>query len=215
MTKLLVFQRTNSLFQLHQHVLLGIVFTLCSLYNHNVRMIVHKELCCLRFVRCYEQKNLEKYVYGRMYYDADYVARTRFYLDDEITRRGLNELKAESEYKKNFPDTFREAFNQLCRRNSMTQDDVADALHMSLTALKERLKDPETRISADFIIQLMLLWQLPDWLTRLLMDRAYVHLSETNPRHLALLYIMRVMWMDGISKANEYLVSMGMNPLSL
>ena len=171
--------------------------------------------CCLRFVRCYKQKNLEKYVYGRMYYDADYVARTRFYLDDEINRRGLNELKAESEYKKNFPDTFREAFNQLCRRNSMTQDDVADALHMSLTALKERLKDPESRISADFIIQLMLLWQLPDWLTRLLMDRAYVHLSETNPRHLALLYIMRVMWMDGISKANEYLVSMEMNPLSL
>ena len=171
--------------------------------------------CCLRFVRQYEQRNLEKYVYGRMYYDADYVARTRFYLDDEINRNGLNELQAELEYKKKFPETFRDAFNQLCRRNGMTQDDVADALHISLTSMKDWIKDPENRISADFVMQLMLLWQLPDWLTRLLLDRAYVHLSESNPRHLALLYIMRVMWMDGIVKANEYLSSMGLRPLSL
>ena len=169
----------------------------------------------MRFVRQYEQRNLEKYAYGRMYYDADYVARTRFYLDDEINRNGLNELQAELEYKKKFPETFRDAFNQLCRRNGMTQDDVADALHISLTSMKDWIKDPENRISADFVMQLMLLWQLPDWLTRLLLDRAYVHLSESNPRHLALLYIMRVMWMDGIVKANEYLSSMGLRPLSL
>lgn len=46
--------------------------------------IANVDVCCLRFVRIYVQKNLGEYVLGRMYMDAEYVERTMFYLKDYL-----------------------------------------------------------------------------------------------------------------------------------
>ena len=58
----------------------------------------HVDECCLRFVRVFVQQNVGKYVFGRMYYDADYVKQTQFYLDDLINKEHLDELDAKYRY---------------------------------------------------------------------------------------------------------------------
>ena len=165
--------------------------------------------CCLRFVRLYVQKNLERYVYGRMYFDADYVTQTKFYLEDAINKKGMDELQAEVEYKRNFPTTFREAFHLLRKKNGYSMDDMAELLHISTRSLERIIADPD-HITLDFITFLTLCWKLPDWLSNLLLDRAYIRLSETNQRHNAIRFIMRAMWMDGVDKANQYLDQKGL-----
>ena len=64
---------------------------------------------------------------------------------------------------------------------------------------------PDRRINADFVVTIALLWRLPDWISTLLLDRAYIHFSETNRRHLALQCILKVLWSEGVDKANEFL----------
>ena len=63
----------------------------------------------------------------------------------------------------------------------------------------------KVRASLSLIHILALLWRLPDWISALLLDRAYIHFSETNRRHLALQYILKVLWSEGVDKANEFL----------
>ena len=169
--------------------------------------------CCLRFVRHYEQRNLEKYVYGRMYYDADYVTQTNFYIEDELTRFDHDEVKAKLEYKRNFPRDFSTAFHKLRNRNGMSMEDVADILGTSARNLERWIVNPGEKISADTVTLLTLLWKLPDWLSDLMYDRAFIRLSECDDRSNLIQEIRRVYWMDGIAKADEFLVSHGQGPL--
>ena len=161
--------------------------------------------CCLRFTRIYEQENVSKYIFGRMNYDPDYVKQTMFYLEDLINEKELDEIEAELQYKRNFPDTFLEAFDMLMKRNGDTRETMAEKLNTTSRTLYEWLKDPDRRINADFVVTIALLWHLPDWISTLLLDRAYIHFSETNRRHLALQYILKVLWSEGVDKANEFL----------
>ena len=161
--------------------------------------------CCLRFTRIYEQENVGKYIYGRMNYDPDYVRQTMFYLEDLINGREMDEIEAELQYKHNFPETFLEAFDMLMKRNGDTRETMAEKLNTTSRTLYEWLKDPDRRINADFVVTIALLWRLPDWISTLLLDRAYIHFSETNRRHLALQYILKVLWSEGVDKANEFL----------
>ena len=161
--------------------------------------------CCLRFTRIYEQENVSKYIFGRMNYDPDYVKQTMFYLEDLINEKELDEIEAELQYKRNFPDTFLGAFDMLMKRNGDTRESIAEKLNTTSRTLYEWLKDPDRRINADFVVTIALLWRLPDWISTLLLDRAYIHFSETNRRHLALQYILKVLWSEGVDKANEFL----------
>ena len=161
--------------------------------------------CCLRFTRIYEQENVSKYIFGRMNYDPDYVKQTMFYLEDLINEKELDEIEAELQYKRNFPDTFLGAFDMLMKRNGDTRETMAEKLNTTSRTLYEWLKDPDRRINADFVVTIALLWRLPDWISTLLLDRAYIHFSETNRRHLALQYILKVLWSEGVDKANEFL----------
>ena len=161
--------------------------------------------CCLRFTRIYVQENAGEYVFGRMNYDADYVKQTMFYLEDLINERELDDIEAELQYKRRFPETFIEAFDMLMKRNGDTRETMAEKLNMPSRTLLRWLEDPERRINADFVVTVALLWRLPDWISALLLDRAYIHFSETNRRHLALQYILKVLWSEGVDKANEFL----------
>lgn len=161
--------------------------------------------CCLRFTRIYVQENAGEYVFGRMNYDADYVKQTMFYLEDLINEREMDDIEAELQYKRRFPETFIEAFDMLMRRNGDTRETMAEKLNTTSRSLYEWLKDPERRINVDFVVTVALLWRLPDWICALLLDRAYIHFSETNRRHLALQYILKVLWSEGVNKANEFL----------
>ena len=177
--------------------------------------IRHVDQCCLRFTRIYEQENVGRYVFGRMNYDPNYVEQTMFYLEDLINEKEMDEIEAELQYKRNFPSTFLEAFDMLMKRNGDTREAIAEKLSMPSRTLLRWLEDPDRRINADFVVTVALLWRLPDWISALLLDRAYIHLSETNRRHLALQYILKVLWSEGVDKANEFLAARKLDPLTI
>ena len=177
-----------------------------------VRLLDH---CCLRFTRIYEQKNVGRYVFGRMNYDPDYVKQTMFYLDDLINEKELDEIDAEQAYKRNVPLSFADAFDMLMKKNGDTRETIAEKLNVNSKSLQRWLKEPDRKINADFIVLLALTWRLPDWISELLLDRAYIQLSESNRRHLALQYILKVLWSEGIENANAYLTARKLDCLSI
>lgn len=175
----------------------------------------HVDQCCLRFEKHFVQKNAGLYVFGRMNYDADYVKQTLFYLEDEINREAMDELEAKESYLRTFPDSFKGAFDKVRKQNGMSIEKMSEELNMSWRTLLRWLDDPEGKVTADFVIMVTLILKLPDWLSDLLFDRAYLKLSKSNKRHLALRHIQRVLWMDGIEKANEYLKEKNLDPLAV
>lgn len=173
------------------------------------------DYCCLRFTKIYEQKNVGKYIFGHMNYDPDFVKQTIFYLEDLINERELDEIDAELEYKKNFPPSFAEVFDMLMRKNGDTRETISEKLNVNSKLLQRWLKEADRKVNADFVVMLALIWRLPDWISTLLLDRAYVHLSESNRRHLALQYILKVLWSEGVEKANAYLAARKLDCLNI
>lgn len=175
----------------------------------------HADQCCLRFVRTYVQKNAGQYVLGRMYYDVDYARQTRFYLDDIIKEKAVDELDAQSLFRSRFPRTFKSAFDYLLHRKGLNRETVAEWLEINDRTLLRWLSSPDTRITPDFVMFFTLKLQLPDWLSDLLLRRAHIQLDMEDKRHQAFRYIQRVLWMDGLEKANEYLQARKLEPISL
>lgn len=169
----------------------------------------HVDDCCLRFVRLYVQQNVGRYVYGRLYYDSDLQKRTEFYLSDYINQKQMSLPDAKYHYKRDFPETFKEAFEDLMRKNGETQETMADKLGTTSKSLRDWLNDPEHKITLDFVVIVALMWKLPDWITRLLIESAGKQINERNPRHRDLDYIIDIMWDQGIEEANKYLTSHG------
>lgn len=159
------------------------------------------------------QTQLGTYVFGKMYYDAEYVKRTLFFLDDLINQQHLDEVDAKIEYKHNFPRTFIEAFDMIMRKNGDTRETMTEKLNTTTRSLRDWLNSPEKKITADFITVISLLWELPDWISMMLLDRACIKLNEYDRRHQALEHIMRVQWDKGIDEANSFLKSMRLEPL--
>ena len=173
----------------------------------------HVDQCCVRFVRQYEQQHVGKYVFGRMNYDVAYAKQTCFYLESDADQFSVNELIATKKFRENFPDTFKEGFQLLRKRNKLSLEKTAELMHISDTTLRRWIDAPEEKITIDFVVTVALAMRLPDWLSVLLLDRAHKCLSDSNKRHLALKWILRVMWNDGIQKANDFLKQMGFDPL--
>ena len=174
----------------------------------------HVDECCLRFVRVYVQQNVGKYIFGRMYYDADYVKQTQFYLHDLINQEHLDELEAKYRYCRDFPISFRDAVDQLRNRKGLSLSSLSEQLNMDKATLLRRLDDPKKYRNEDFLTVLSLLFGLPDWLSRLLFKRAGLQLDDDNRRHQALAYILRVQSADGIEAANDFLKRNNQDPLS-
>ena len=172
------------------------------------------DLCCLRFVRQYVQKNVGQFVFGRMFYDPRHEEQTSFYLSDLINGKQMDELDAKIEYIACFPRTFVEAFDLLMKKNGQSRESIAFELHTTERTLRNWLYDPEHKINLDFVIAVSLMWQLPDWISRLLLDRAMIRVSEYDRRHQAMEHIRTVLWDQGIEKANQYLSSKGLESLA-
>ena len=175
----------------------------------------HVDRCCLRFVQKYVQKNVGRYVYGRMYYDAAYVKQCEFYMSDYVNEKQMSLPDARYEYEKEFPETFKEAFEELMHKNEETQETMADKLGTTRRSLREWLKDPERKISADFIIYISQMWKLPDFISSMLLESAGICLNRRDPRNRALDYIRTTMWDQGIDTANAFLQSNHMESLRL
>ncbi len=173
----------------------------------------HVDKCCLRFLRTYKMINAEKYVYGRLYFDHDYIQRTLDFLKDIMDEQKMDEIRAQEYYEEHFPGDFRSAIHMLATKNHMTQEQLAIELGISDRRLRDWLKNPERYINADFIAIIALMWELPDWISELLLDRAGIKLSRKNPRHNAIRHILRARWKDGIQKANEFLIEKGFEVL--
>ena len=175
----------------------------------------HVDDCCLRFVRMYVQQNVGRYVYGRLYYDAALVKQEEFYLSDLINTKQLNVPDAKYTYKREFPDSFRDAFEMLMHKNGETQETMAEKLNTTDRTIRDWIKDPEKKISIDFVVTISLMWKLPDWISRLLLESAGKILNEKDRRHRALSYILDIMWDKGVEEANQYLTSQGLQILSI
>ena len=178
----------------------------------------HVDECCLRFVRVYVQTGVGRYEFGRMYYDAEFIARTRFYVNDFLNREKLgdmDDIDARMLYRQRFPKQFIDAFQYLRVSNGISMKDMADKLGMNQVTLKRWIESPAKYRNEDFLTAVSLVLKLPDWISRLLFKRAAVFLDEDSARHMALDYILRVQSCDGIKAANEYLTRHGFNPLTL
>ncbi|MBR2259030.1 MAG: hypothetical protein IJ899_17225 [Blautia sp.] len=55
------------------------------------KALAYVDRCCLRFVRKYVQRNVGRYIFGRLYYDDDYLKQNEFYLSDIINERQVDE----------------------------------------------------------------------------------------------------------------------------
>jgi transcriptional regulator with XRE-family HTH domain len=143
-----------------------------------------------------------------MYYDAEYIARTKFYINDFLNREKLgdvDDIEARMLYRQRFPRDFEEAFQYLRVSNGISMKDMADKLGMNPITLKRWLESPVRYRNEDFLTAVCLVLKLPDWISRLLFKRASVSLDEDDRRHMALDYILRAQSCDGIKAANEYL----------
>ena len=168
----------------------------------------HVDECCLRFVRVYMQEGIGQYVFGRMYYDAEFVARTRFYIDDFLNREkigDIDDIEARMLYKQRFPKKFAEAFQFLRVANGTKMIEMADALGLTEQQLRRWLDMPTKYRNEDFLTAVALVLELPDWISRLLFKRAGLVLDDENARHVALDHILRAQSCDGIPAANSYL----------
>ena len=177
----------------------------------------HVDECCLRFVRVYMQEGIGQYVFGRMYYDAEFVARTRFYIDDFLNREkigDIDDIEARMLYKQRFPKKFAEAFQFLRVANGTKMTEMADALGLTEQQLRRWLDMPAKYRNEDFLTAVALVLELPDWISRLLFKRAGLVLDDENPRHVALDHILRVQSCDGIPAANSYLERHSMSALA-
>ena len=181
--------------------------------------IANVDVCCLRFVRIYVQKNLGEYVLGRMYMDAEYVERTMFYLKDYLkTPDTSTEFAAKRAYKAAFPIEFKDAFEMLkkqsrTQKGESTNEAIAEYMHMATRTFSDAVGNPAFYRNPDFILALCLYFKLPDWLGLLLFRRAGVMLDEDNPRHAAFMHILRAQSCDGLDAANAYLQSQNITPL--
>ena len=175
----------------------------------------HVDDCCLRFVRVYVQQNVGRYVFGRMYYDADYVKQTRFYLDDLINREQLDELDAQNAYIQRFPATFKGAVDLLKKQNQTSISALARFLHMDESTLTRNLENPRKYMNEDYLTAICLYFKLPDWISRLVFRRAHFQLDEEDRRHRAIGHILRVQSNDGVEEANAYLLRNGVAPLRI
>ena len=61
-----------------------------------------------------------------MYYDADYVKQTRFYLSDLINKEQMDELEAKTMYIQSFPKTFKGAIELLKKQNKVNNPMLAE-----------------------------------------------------------------------------------------
>lgn len=175
----------------------------------------HVDDCCIRFVRVYVQQDVGKYVFGRMYYDADYVRQTQFYLDDLLNSADIDEIDAKNKYCACFPMVFREAVDQLRKQNHMSLERLAAFFNMDQRILRRYLDEPSRYRNEDFLTMLALIFSLPDWLSRMLFKRAHFQFDDEDRRHQALEHILRVQSADGIDRANEFLLKNHLPPLSV
>lgn len=172
----------------------------------------HVDECCLRFIRVYVQQMVGRYVFGRMYYDPDYIARTQEFIEDIMRAEQMDEIDAKIEYKARFPRSFVKAFEQAMKANGYTRERTADELGIHVNTLSNRLNG-KTQITLDFIVRACLLWRLPDWISYMLLERAGIKLSEYDRRHQAIEHILHILWSEGIEKADRYLTSCGLETL--
>lgn len=174
----------------------------------------HVDECCLRFKQKYVQRHVGKYVYGRLYYDEDYVKQCEFYMSDLINGKQLKLQDAQYKYENDFPADFKGALKKLMKKNNETQETLAPKLGTTDRTLREWINDPAKYFTTDMIIKLCLMWKLPCFISTLFLETRNITLNRKDLRSRALLYILNVMWDQGVDAANKYLKECGMETLA-
>ena len=154
-----------------------------------------------------------RYVYGRLYYDAALVKQEEFYLSDLINEKQLS-VPTQNMSTSDFPNLSVMRSSSCCTEQKRRKS-LAEKLNTTDRTLREWIRDPEKRISIDFIVTVSLMWKLPDWISKMLLESAGKTLNERDRRHRALTYILDIMWDQGVEAANQYLTSQGLQILTI
>ena len=117
-------------------------------------------------------------------------------------------------YENSFPVNFSEALRKLMDKNNETQETLAPKLGITDRRLREWIKDPVRFFTADRIIKLCLMWKLPSFISILFLETLNITLNRKDPRSRALLYIINVMWDQGVDAGNVHLKNCGFEPLA-
>ena len=175
----------------------------------------HVDDCCLRFIRIFIRNSSGKYILGRLNFDSAYMERVDFYIGDTMKKYGLDDLRGEEMYLKEFPDTFEQAFMTLMEKNEDTMVSMEEKLHLSRRTIVRWIQAPERFINYDFIIMLMSLWKIPDFIVEELIELGEVFISKKDERNKALAKVRRTMWNDPPQVINKYLIERGFEPLTI
>ena len=97
----------------------------------------------------------------------------------------------------------------------VSQETLAEKIGIPFRTFQLWIGKPDKQFTVNFVIKVSLALELPEWISDLLLDRAGLSLSRVKKRDLALIWIQRVMWKDGIEVANQYLKEHGFDPLAI
>ncbi|MBO5570575.1 MAG: helix-turn-helix domain-containing protein [Clostridia bacterium] len=173
----------------------------------------HVDECCLRFIRRYVQVGIGRYVYGRMYYDADYIAQTDFFLAPYKTQQ-MDEFDAKKAFFSNLSREFAEMIKALRQMRKLSLEKLAEKMSMDDAKLGRWLQSQRDYRNEDFLTALCLALELPDWISSHVFKIAGVQLDPEDKRQAAILRILRVQSAEGIEAADQYLIDSKLAPLS-
>ena len=173
----------------------------------------HVDECCLRFIRRYVQVGIGRYIYGRLYYDADYIAQTDFFLAPYRARQ-MDEFDAKKAFFNDLSREFAEMIKALRQARKLSLEKLAEIMSMDDAKLGRWLQSQRDYRNEDFLAALCLALELPDWISSHVFKIAGVQLDPDDKRQAAILRILRVQSAEGIEAANQYLIDNRLTSLS-
>ena len=114
-------------------------------------------------------------------------------------------------------ESFKDLFDTIRKKNGMSLEDYAERIHTDPRSLSRWIgQEDKKHITPDFLIMMMSIFKMPDWLTDLAFETAGISMNpRTNGRHRIFKHIIRSMWTDSVDDLNRYLKEKGQAPLQV
>jgi DNA-binding Xre family transcriptional regulator len=174
----------------------------------------HVDECCLRFISVYEQYGVAEYCFGALNSDEEY---NRHYLMlDDADRDPAKPISfmEMSDIVSSLPNTFHEALIALMKMKRVTNEQLAEAVSISVDTIKRFRRTERKDYTMDQVVSLCVGLHLPPWLSCELTARAGLVLRDI-PEHRAYRYILDCLFMDRLDDVQRFLKDNKLEPLSM